>query len=148
MVVSSSRLDNTDSRLDNTDSNPSLTIDTHTSIRTHIHDDIIQPNYMEEVNTYIHCRKRWYTVGIISETVSKIMLGTSTILSFASNNCSDIKLNFYAGSLSTISMCCFQFAQFSFRESKKATEHLNKVLHKLHMDSVPQMSGIAKESPL
>ena len=125
---------------------PSLTIET-SSIRNHIQVEIIQPNYMEEVNTYIHCRTRWHTVGILTETVSKLMICASTILSFASNNCSDLKLNFYAGSLSTVSMCCFQFAQFSFRESKKATENLNKILHKLHMESVPQINGLSKESP-
>lgn len=111
-----------------------------TTLQNHIEVEIIQPNYMEEVNTYIHCRTRWHTVGILTETVSKLMICASTILSFASNNCGDLKLNFYAGSLSTVSMCCFQFAQFSFRESKKATENLNKILHKLHMKTLPQIN--------
>ena len=118
-----------------------------TELKETIQHDIIQPNYIEEINTFIKGRTRWRIVGVCAETLSKLSLGVSAILSFASYAYSDQNLGFYSGSMSTFSLVSFQFATFSFRESKRSTEHLNKLLTILHIDPVPQLS-MKDTSPL
>ncbi len=111
-----------------------------TDLKETIQHDIIQPNYIDEINTFIRGRSNWRMIGIFAETLSKLSLGVSAILSFASYAYSDQHLGFYSGSMSTFSLVSFQFATFSFRESKRSTEHLNKLLTRFHIDPVPLLS--------
>ena len=111
-----------------------------TDMKETIQHDIIRPNYIEEINTFIKGRSNWRMIGICAETLSKLSLGVSAILSFASYAYSDQYLGFYSGSMSTFSLVSFQFATFSFRESKRSTEHLNKLLTLFHIDPVPLLS--------
>jgi hypothetical protein len=111
-----------------------------TDLKETIQHDIIHPNYIEEITSFIKGRSNWRMIGICAETLSKLSLGVSTILSFSSYAYSDQHLGFYSGSMSTFSLVSFQFATFSFRESKRATEHLNKLLTILHIDPIPLLS--------
>lgn len=110
-----------------------------------IQTEIIQPNYMAEVDGFVKSRMRWRQTGVCMETISKLALGASSVLSFASYAYSDLRLGFFSGTVSTISLVCFQFATFSFRESKRSTEHLNKMLLDQHLRPLPQLS--LKDSP-
>ena len=111
-----------------------------TELKETVQHDIIQPNYIEEITMFLKGRTRWRMIGICAETLSKLSLGVSAILSFASYAYSDQHLGFYSGSMSTFSLVSLQFATFSFRESKRSTEHLNKLLAILHIDPIPLLS--------
>jgi hypothetical protein len=112
--------------------------------------DIIQPSIREEISSFLQSRIRWRTIGIYMETTSKIMLGTSSILAFATSiyPCNSY-LSFIAGTVSTMSLVSLQFANYSFRESKLSTENLNVLLSKMKGETIPELNGsVLKESPL
>jgi hypothetical protein len=112
--------------------------------------DIIQPSIREEISSFLQSRIRWRTIGIYMETTSKIMLGTTSILAFATSiyPCNSY-LSFIAGTVSTMSLVSLQFANYSFRESKLSTENLNVLLSKMKGETLPELNGsVLKESPL
>lgn len=112
--------------------------------------DIIQPSIREEISSFLQSRIRWRTIGIYMETTSKIMLGTSSILAFATSiyPCNSY-LSFIAGTVSTMSLVSLQFANYSFRESKLSTENLNVLLSKMKGETLPELNGsVLKDSPL
>ncbi len=109
------------------------------NLRDTIQTTLIQPNYLSEITTFINGRGNWRTLGMIMETSSKVMLGIGSVLSFASSVYSDQRLSFISGSISTLSLVCLQFSVYSFRESKRSTDHLNILLTNLKMDPIPDI---------
>ena len=103
---------------------------------------IIQPNYINEIKEFIASRTAWRNRGVFYETISKILLGSGSVLSFAAGVYSNQTLSFLAGSISTISLLSFQFSSFSFLESKKSTKELNVLLEKIKVDTIPDLSII------
>ena len=110
------------------------------SITDHVTLNIIQPNYIHDIQGHINAKNSWKCVSISFETTSKVLLGCSTVLSFASGVYINNTLSFIAGSVSTLSLVCMQFSNFSKRESKRSTEELNILLKKLNIDTVPDES--------
>ena len=111
---------------------------------------VIDENYKMEIKGFLQSRATWRTIGMSMETISKIMLGVSSILAFATSiyPC-NTNLSFASGSVSTLSLVFLQFANFSFRESKLSTNNLNVLLQKLHEEPVPELQGsILKHSPV
>lgn len=106
---------------------------------------LIQPNYKNEIETFILGRKNWRTTGLVFETASKICIGVGTVLSFSSGVFGSTTLSFAAGTVSTLSLVCMQFSSFCYHESKKSTEDLNLLLTKLKIDSIPDTMGDMKE---
>jgi hypothetical protein len=112
--------------------------------------NVIDENYKMEIKGFLQSRATWRTIGMSMETISKIMLGVSSILAFATSiyPC-NTNLSFASGSVSTLSLVFLQFANFSFRESKLSTNNLNVLLQKLHEEPVPELQGsILKSSPV
>jgi hypothetical protein len=101
--------------------------------------DIIQPDYVHEISSFINGRNDWRRVGVMFETASKVCLGIGSVLSFASGVYVNTTLSFAAGSVSTISLVFMQFSTYSFKESKRATEHLNIMLKNLELDVLPEL---------
>ncbi len=108
------------------------------SFKEQIRLDIIQPDYVKEITSYINGRNDWRHVGVMFETASKVFLGIGSVLSFASGVYVNTSLSFAAGSVSTISLVLMQFSTYSFKESKRATEHLNIMLKNLELDVLPE----------
>lgn len=100
---------------------------------------IIQPNYIHEITSFIAARSSWRKVGLVFETISKVLLGVGSILSFASGIYVNQNMSFISGTVSTLSLVSFQFSTFSFRESKKSTDKLNILLKNLHIDVIPEV---------
>ena len=117
---------------------------------TDIQVDVIQTSIREEISEFLRSRIRWRTIGIYMETTSKLMLGCTSIIAFATSiyPCNSY-LSFIAGTVSTLSLVSLQFANYSFRESKLSTENLNILLSKMNVESVPDLNGsVLKDSPL
>ena len=112
--------------------------------------DVIQPTIREEISTFLRSRIRWRTLGIYMETTSKLLLGSTSILTFATSiyPCNTY-LSFIAGAVSTLSLVSLQFANYSFRESKLSTNNLNLLLSKIDNSLlVPECNGsVLKNSP-
>jgi hypothetical protein len=98
---------------------------------------IIEPSYYLDIESIIKSRRRWRVCGHIFETISKVMIACSGILSFSSGYYAVPVLGFLAGSSSTLSLACVQFSSYCFKESKDNTEELNKLLTKINLDTIP-----------
>ena len=116
------------------------------SIKDHITQNIIQPNYILEIKEHISARSTWKCVSVTFETLSKIFLGLSTIASFASGVYLNTNLSFVAGSISTLSLVSLQFSNFSKRESKRSTDELNLLLQRLNIESLPDETQVTSSS--
>jgi len=85
------------------------------------------------VSSNLKLRKKFKNWGICFETLSKLFVGVSSVLSFSSGIYKYDTLSFMAGTASVLSLVLLQYASFSYRESKKITTELNAVLSKLHI---------------
>ena len=112
--------------------------------------NIVESTIKEEIESFIKSRIRWRTIGMCMETMSKLLLGTTSIVAFATSiyPCNNY-LSFIAGSVSTMSLVTLQFANYSFRESKLSTDNLNILLSKINSNSIPDLNGsVLKEKSL
>jgi hypothetical protein len=112
--------------------------------------DMIEPTIREEISLFLRSRIRWRSIGICMETTSKLLLGATSIVAFATSvyPCNTY-LSFVAGSVSTLSLVSLQFANYSFRESKLSTDNLNILLSKIDAGSLPELNGsVMKEKSL
>jgi len=99
--------------------------------------ELIEPSYYGDVNETIRGRKCWRISGHVFETISKIFLAATGILSFSAGFYHIDTLSFVAGAFSTISLAMFQFAGYSFGQNKKNSMELNQLLSKLNIEQVP-----------
>jgi membrane protein DedA with SNARE-associated domain len=88
------------------------------------------------VSSNLKLRKKFKNWGICFETLSKLFVGVSSVLSFSSGIYKYDTLSFMAGTASVLSLVLLQYASFSYRESKKMTTELNAILSKLHITPV------------
>ena len=99
--------------------------------------DLVEPSYFIDVNETIRGRKCWRISGHVFESLSKILLAASGVISFAAGVYDDKLLSFVAGTLSTVSLATFQFSLYSLRMHKKNSLELNQLLDKLNIDTLP-----------
>lgn len=106
--------------------------------------NLIEPSYYSDVVETLHGRKCWRLSGHTFESMSKIILAVSGVLSFAAGVYDDKILSFVAGTLSTVSLATFQFSLYAFKQHKKNTLELNMLLNKLDIDTIPVFPSRAK----
>ena len=109
-----------------------------------IMEEHIEPTYIYDVQNTLAMRKYFKRIGLSFELLSKIFVGVSSVISFAAGIYKTAELSFVSGSTSVISLVLLQFASHSYSESKKNTNELNGILHKLHLvtvvDAAPNVS--------
>lgn len=105
---------------------------------------LVEPSYYTDVNETLRGRKCWRVSGHVFESMSKILLAVSGVLSFAAGVYDDKILSFVAGTLSTVSLATFQFSLYSFKMHKKNSLELNQLLEKLDIETVPIFESMAK----
>ena len=126
----------------------------NTDFKTHIVNNIIKPNYIDEIHDSTENRTMWKKRAMRFETCSKLFIGVGSIMSFASGVYGYQTLSFVSGAISTISLVFLQYANFSYKESKKATSDLNILLDNIGIKKVPELNttvqddGMTKQSPL
>ena len=103
-----------------------------------VHSELVEPSYYNDIKDAIKYRHTWRKCGHVFETLSKIMIASSSILSFSSGYFGSSTFGFFAGCSSTISLACVQFASYCFKESKENTEDLNNLLKKIHIETLPE----------
>jgi hypothetical protein len=106
-------------------------------IKVKIIKEYIEPAYIYEIKSMIAGKRCWKITGQVFETISKVFVAVSGILSFSSGYYQNQLLSFLAGSISTISLAMLQFSSFSFKENKKQSNELNILLNKLGLDTMP-----------
>jgi len=110
-------------------------------VKLDIMNDLVEPCYYIDVKNLISECKFWRQIGDIFTTTSKICVGGTSILSFASGIYKYDTLIFIAGTVSVLSLSCMQFSSYAYSESKERTSKLNKILKQLGMDTVPDISN-------
>jgi hypothetical protein len=112
--------------------------------------ELIEPSYYGDVNETIKGRKCWRVSGHVFESMSKILLAASGVISFAAGVYDDKIMSFIAGTLSTISLATFQFSLYSFKQHKKNSMELNLLLEKINIETVPIFEQTEKtdDSPM
>ena len=104
-------------------------------IKQKIMDELVEPCFYKDIKALMSERTIWRKSGNIFETFSKLFIGASSILSFATG------LNFWSGTSSVLSLVCMQFSSFSHSESKERSNKMNKLLDKLKVENVPDISS-------
>jgi hypothetical protein len=106
-------------------------------VKIKIMNELIEPSYYGDVNDTIKGRKCWRISGHVFETMSKVFLAVTGIISFSAGVYHSDTLSFIAGAFSTISLATFQISGYSFNQSKKNTLELNQLLAKLDIEQLP-----------
>ena len=106
-------------------------------VKTEIMAKLVEPSYYKDVKETIRGRSCWRISGHVFETISKILLAVSGVLSFSAGVYNDKTLSFIAGTFSTVSLATFQLSSYSFKQNKKNTLELNQLLEKLDIEEVP-----------
>lgn len=106
----------------------------------------IEPAYEGDVQQSLGLRNTFKRLGIGFEAASKIFVGVSSVLSFASGIYKNQVLSFVGGTTSVISLVFLQFASYSYKESKQSTEELNIILEKLNIEGVSDLNNVSKET--
>lgn len=111
-----------------------------TDFKAHIVNNIIKPNYLEEIKDFTNNRNVWRKRAMRLETCSKLFIGVGGIISFSSGFYGYPTLSFISGAISTISLVLLQYANFSYKESKKATTDLNILLDNIGIKKIPELN--------
>ena len=109
--------------------------------KEHIVNNIIKPGYKQEIEDYSKNRVMWKKRGMRFETTSKIFIGFGSIASFAAGVYGYQTLSFVSGAISTISLVFLQYANFSYKESKKCHNDLNNLLENIGIKKLPELSA-------
>ncbi len=117
----------------------------NTDFKAHIVNNIIKPNYIDEIHDSTKHRSMWKKRAMRFETCSKMFIGIGSIMSFASGVYGYQTLSFVSGAISTISLVLLQYANFSYKESKKATSDLNILLDNIGIKKVPELNNTTQE---
>ena len=113
--------------------------------KEYIVNNIIKPGYKKEIEDYSYNRVMWKKRGMRFETTSKIFIGFGSIASFAAGVYGYQTLSFVSGAISTISLVFLQYANFSYKESKKCHVDLNNLLENIGIKKLPEVSTGTQE---
>jgi len=117
-----------------------------TKVKDEILTELVEPCYKTDIKELINERKFWRKTGNYFESASKVFIGASSIVSFASGIYNYQLLSFFSGTTGVLSLVCMQFSSYSYNESKERTSKLNKLLDKLKIETVPDISAQALTS--
>lgn len=117
-----------------------------TDFKSHIVNNIIKPNYIVEIQDSTENRMMWKKRGMRLETCSKFFIGLGGIISFSSGFYNYPTLSFISGAISTVSLVLLQYANFSYKESKKATSDLNILLDNIGIKKVPELNTTTQDN--
>ena len=104
-----------------------------TSIKTEeLRSDIIinelDPELKKEINDTLVWRKLWAKLAQIFFTLTFVFMGTTALLSFASNTIATPNISYYAGLIGTIGMLNDRFAHYCSSQSSINTLRVNQLL--------------------
>jgi len=98
--------------------------------------NLVEPQYKSDIICNLKLRRKFKNYGLCFETLSKLFLGMSSVVSFASGIYKYQILSFLAGTSSVVSLVLLQYSSFSYRESKKISIELNEILKKLNITTL------------
>lgn len=115
------------------------TISTNSDFRIRIRNEL-EETYYADIKYNITSKSRWKFIGDITEAFSYVMTGIATILAFSAGFSNNMWLSFVAGCFSTGSLVFLNFSSYATRESKERTRQVNKILNKLGIEEIPDIT--------
>lgn len=116
-------------------------------LKEQIFKDLIEPSYYSDINETLKGRKCWRRAGHLFESLSKILLAVSSVLSFAAGVYDDKILSFIAGTISTVSLATFQFSLYSMKMHKRNSFELNQLLEQIDIEPLPVFATLQEVKP-
>lgn len=117
-----------------------MSINTNDSFINKIKTELIQKTFYDDLKYNIRSKSRWKFISDICEAISNILAGIAAILAFAAGVFDYSLLSFIAGCCGTSSMVFLHFSTYAMRESRERTHQVNKILSKLGLDTIPDIS--------
>ena len=108
--------------------------------------NLVEPQYKNEIIRNLSLRKKFKNYALVFESLSKLFVGITSVMSFASGIYKYEVMSFLAGTSSVVSLVMLQYASFSHREYKKITIELNDMLKKLDIVTLNMENGSTTES--
>jgi hypothetical protein len=108
--------------------------------------NLVEPQYKNEIIRNLALRKKFKNLALVFETLSKLFVGVTSVMSFASGIYKYEVMSFLAGTSSVVSLVMLQYASFSHREYKKITIELNDMLKKLDIATLNMENGSTTDS--
>ena len=108
--------------------------------------NLVEPQYKNEITRNLALRKKFKNLALVFETLSKLFVGVTSVMSFASGIYKYEIMSFLAGTASVVSLVMLQYASFSHREYKKITIELNDMLKKLDIATLNMENGSTTDS--
>lgn len=104
-----------------------------------IESKLIEPVYYNDVKRSVREKAIFKFVGDISETLSQIALGISSVFAFSAGFFNMNILAFVAGCLGTMAIVLSKFSSYALKESKERTEQVNIILTQLGIEKIPDI---------
>ncbi len=98
--------------------------------------ELIIPTFYKDVKLGLCSRTTWKIIGFGTDIISKILVGASTILSFADGYYKIPSLTFAAGASTTVSLVLSGFSIYAVRQANYRTEEINMTLEKIGVDKL------------
>jgi len=102
--------------------------------------EMINNRYYSDIEIGLNGRSCWKITGDVSETLGYLCIGASTIVSFSAGFFNIRILSFIAGGIGVLSGLLLKFSLYSMAQSKERTEEINRILTKLNIDTVVDIS--------
>jgi hypothetical protein len=106
-----------------------------------IRKELVAPSYYFDVKYNIRSKTRWKIASDVIEFFAQILVGASTILAFSAGYFDDKILSFIAGAIGTLALVMLRFAVYAMNESKERTIQVNKLLEKLGIEKIPDITS-------
>ena len=105
-----------------------------------IRTELVEKNYYEDVAYNIKSKSRWKIIADITEAIARILSGVSVVLAFAAGFFNYMLLSFISGCFGTLALVLLHFSSYSMNESKERTEQVNRILAKIGIDTIADIT--------
>lgn len=102
--------------------------------------DLVEKSVYQDIKYNITSKSRWKFIGDFTESLAHIIIFIGSILAFAATSFNIIHLSFVAGSCNVTSLALLRFSSYAMKESSERTIQVNKLLAKIGLKDIPDIT--------
>lgn len=114
-------------------------------LRRHIINNIIQPTYINNIQSVLKWGYRWRMISSIIFIMSLIMMSISTIMQFYASYLNFQIISFIAGLMNIVAQIFIHFSSIAKSKSKKIARHEIDILRQLEVEGLPYVKDDKKK---
>ncbi len=126
-------------------SGPKKPVQRYNTIAKNIKEELIGPALYRDVKIGLFTRTLWKIFGHSIEALSKVLIGCSTVLTFASGSFNLPILSFTSGAVNIFSLVLAGFSIYAIRQSRARTEEINMTLRNVGLSNISDGIASAEE---